>query len=151
MPFELCRHVKSNGRRCESPALRKQQWCFFHERLHTRHRYIRESKATLPDTPLRIPSLEDPESIQIGISLVVEALATGRIDDKRASVLLRGLQAASRNVAHVDNAPYYKRVVREFQPTLDGLALAPAKMSDGSELPDNLVADITKAMFGELG
>ncbi|MBB5056656.1 hypothetical protein HDF16_001341 [Granulicella aggregans] len=148
MPYELCRHIKSNGRRCESPALREKSWCFYHERLHTRHRYIREAKATLPDTSLRIPSLEDPESIQIGLSLVVEALATGRLDDKRASVLIRGLQAASRNVAHVINSPYYKEVVREFTPTLDGLALAPAKKRD-APITDTIANNIAAALFQE--
>jgi hypothetical protein len=149
MPYELCRHIKSNGRRCESPALRENNWCFYHERLHTRHRYIREAKATLPDSPLRIPSLEDPESIQIGLSLVVEALATGRLDDKRASVLVRALQAAARNVAHVRNSPYYKSVVREFTPTLDGLALAPAKMSDKTNRTDVIADNIAAKLFGE--
>lgn len=149
MPYELCRHVKSNGRRCESPSLQKQSWCFYHDRLHTRHRYIREAKATFPDTPLRIPSLEDPESIQIGLSLVVEALATGRLDDKRASVLIRALQVASRNVAQVNNKPYYKEVVREFTPTLDGLALAPAKMSDKTHVTDTIADNIAAKLFGE--
>jgi hypothetical protein len=149
MPYQLCRHVKSNGRRCESPALREKSWCFYHERLHSRHRSIREAKATLSETPLRIPSLEDPESIQIGLSLVVEALATGRLDDKRASVLVRALQAAARNVAHVRNSPYYKAVVREFTPTLDGLALAPAQMSGDSHITDTIADNIAAKLFGE--
>jgi hypothetical protein len=149
MPYELCRHVKSNGRRCESPALRKRSWCFYHDRLHTSHRSIRAAKATLPDTPLRIPTLEDPESIQIGLSLVVEALATGRLDDKRASLLIRALQAASRNVGQVRNNPYYKSVVREFTPTLDGLALAPAQMSGDSHITDTIADNIAAKLFGE--
>lgn len=34
--YPECRHVKSSGRLCDSPALSGSHWCFFHKRLHER-------------------------------------------------------------------------------------------------------------------
>ena len=34
MQYDLCRHIKTNGVQCQSPALAESQWCYFHSRLH---------------------------------------------------------------------------------------------------------------------
>jgi hypothetical protein len=136
MPYELCRHVKANGRRCQSPCLSDKNWCFFHARLHFRHRSFREAKPQNSPTPLIMPVIEDRESIQVAASLVVAALASGHIDDKRAAAILRALQLASRNLAGgVEIAPKPDWIVRSYVPTLDGLELAARTMSDSSTPP----------------
>ena len=33
----LCRHIKTNGIRCQSAALSGESFCYFHERLHRDH------------------------------------------------------------------------------------------------------------------
>ncbi len=33
--FLACRHIKPNGVRCESPALRGHSFCYFHAKLHS--------------------------------------------------------------------------------------------------------------------
>ena len=81
-PFELCRHVKANGLRCGSPAIRGENWCFFHERLLTRHRNIRAIPSKTPKLNLQLPPLEDRESIQIALSLVTDAILTGVLAEK---------------------------------------------------------------------
>jgi len=43
----------------------------------------------------------------------------------------------------------WKSVVREFTPTLDGLALAPAQMSDDSHITDTIADNIAAKLFGE--
>ena len=50
-------------------------------------------RPTGPDD-LDLPPLEDADSIQIGLSTVLNALAQNRIETKRASILLYGLQLA---------------------------------------------------------
>ena len=46
MPYRLCRHIKTNGLQCHSPALDHGQWCYFHHRLHGRHQKYRPTEAT---------------------------------------------------------------------------------------------------------
>lgn len=55
-----------------------------------------------PRSPLQLdfPPLEDRESIQIALSMLLSALAQNRIEPKRASTMLYGLQVASSNAAN---------------------------------------------------
>ena len=52
-----------------------------------------------PPGPLQLdfPPLEDPESIQLALSMLLSALGQGRIEPKRAGTMLYGLQVASAN------------------------------------------------------
>lgn len=144
MPYELCRHVKANGRRCQSPTLTDSFWCYFHARLHSRHRDLRSAKPSCTPTALTIPPIEDRESIQVALSLVIGAIASGHIDEKRAATILRGLQIACRNLGgdgYLMTEPYASSIVRSFQPTADGLNLAPRRMDDNSAPPKLSVPD----------
>jgi hypothetical protein len=149
MPATTCRHIKTNGRQCKSPALGLSAFCYFHSRLHRRHRNLLENSSTLslpnpnpttsasgipqylPDNTaqnpieLDLPPLEDAESIQVSISLLIAALARNRIDSKRAAVLLYGLQLASSNAKSITIEPYAASVTRTLMRTKSGLDLAP--------------------------
>lgn len=46
---------------------------------------------------IELTALEDRESVQVALSVVINALATGNLDIKRATALLYGLQLASSN------------------------------------------------------
>jgi len=75
--------------------------------------------------PIQIdfPALEDRESIQVAISMLVSALGKNRLDPKRAGTILYGLQVASANVGKLTyNA---SRVVRETVLDDAGSELAP--------------------------
>ena len=136
MPYELCRHIRANGKRCHAAALTNETWCFFHTRLHFRHRAVRSAKAAATPTPLILPPIEDRESIQVAASIIAGALATGHLDDKRATSILRALQLASRNLSGFPiTEPNPDTTVRSYTPTLDGLELAPRHMSDNSTPP----------------
>jgi hypothetical protein len=123
MASRECRHIKTNGRRCRSPRLTGRDLCYFHTRLFQRHEAVIQTSApiigpsvasnALAASPieLNLPALEDPESIQVSISLLVAALADNRIESKRAAVLLYGLQLASTNAKSITTEPYYARVV----------------------------------------
>ncbi len=137
MPYELCRHIRANGKRCHAAALTNEFWCFFHTRLHFRHRAVRSAKAAAGPTPLILPPIEDRESIQVAASVIVGALATGHLDDRRAASIIRALQLASRNLTEfVHTEPHPDSTVRSYTPTLDGLELAPRHMSDHSTPPE---------------
>jgi hypothetical protein len=72
--------------------------------------------APLPSqlTEIDLPTLEDAESIQVSISLLVSALARNRIDSRRAAVLLYGLQLASTNAKSIITEPFAEAVVRSI-------------------------------------
>jgi hypothetical protein len=91
-----CRHVKTSGGKCGSPALRGQPYCYFHSRLKQR---AVNQPSFLPD---QLANLEDRSAIQHAISEVAVALADHRIDTKRAGILLYALQIASGNARNSD-------------------------------------------------
>ncbi len=111
-----------NGAKCHSPALRGKPYCYFHTRLH---RFTAQPPIT-PDGILRFPVLEDRSAIQIALAKVLDALCYSRIDPRRASLLLYGLQIASQNVErYVDIVPI--TAVPSLTLTRDGEELAPEK------------------------
>ncbi len=148
MSVTICRHIKTNGKRCQSPSLGLSAFCYFHSRLHRRHRNLVENTSALvepnpnpttsgtgkpqylPDhatqnpIELDLPPVEDAESIQVSISLLIAALARNRIDPKRAAVLLYGLQLASTNAKSITIEPYASSVTRAITRTRSGLDLA---------------------------
>ena len=128
MQLSLCRHVKTNGTRCKAPSLSDGTWCYFHHRLHERHTAFRATSATrgylIPGQHIELSALEDRESVQVALSVVINALATGQLDIKRATALLYGLQLASNNAASLQTRPYAPDVVRYIEPSPEGLDLA---------------------------
>jgi hypothetical protein len=128
MEYPLCRHIKTNGRRCESPALTDAIYCFFHARLNERHSNYRHTAASrgylIPGQHIQLTTLEDRESIQVALSLVINALATGNLESRRATALLYGLQLASSNAVRLNLSPYPTSIVRTAESTPDGLDLA---------------------------
>jgi hypothetical protein len=124
----LCRHIKTNGTRCQAPSLTDGLWCYFHHRLHQRHTAFRPTQATrgylIPGQHIELTALEDRESVQVALSVVINALATGQLDIKRATALLYGLQLASNNARGLHTEPYATTVVRSIEPSPEGLDLA---------------------------
>jgi len=128
MQYPLCRHIKTNGLQCHSPALTDGQWCYFHHRLHHQHRTVRQTQATrgylIPGQHIELTTLEDRESVQVALSVVINALATGNLDIKRATALLYGLQLASNNARGLQTKPFAPDVVRAIELSPEGLDLA---------------------------
>jgi hypothetical protein len=135
MPYELCRHTKADGTPCNAACMTDSFWCYFHARMHSRHRALRETKAPQKRSPLQIPVIEDRESVQLAASLIVGALVAGHLEEKRAAVILKALQLASRNLPGSADSAQRPGSVTRTTPTLDGLDLAPRRMSDNSEPP----------------
>lgn len=109
-----CHHVKTNGVRCGSPALRDEIYCYF-------HRIWRHQPDCHPHRPdpngalFELPLLEDANGIQLAIQQVLQALVSNKIDVRRAYTLLFGLQTAASNIKRVDFQPYAPRVSTELK------------------------------------
>ena len=91
-----CRHIFTDGRRCASPCLRQQEFCYYH---HTTRRPVadprqRRSRRSTFD----LPHPEDRSAIQSSIGEVLRRIASNDIDPRRAGLLLYGLQIASINL-----------------------------------------------------
>ena len=92
---KVCTHIKVTGIRCGSPALRGEQFCYFHQRA------IR-GVPTPPSSRLHpIAIIENEESIQSALMEIINALARNTIDFRRAELIIRALQVAVRNCRRV--------------------------------------------------
>jgi hypothetical protein len=98
----VCRHIFTNGERCQSPTLRgatgAEHFCYYH---HTTRRPIpttelRRRRACRE--PFHLPMPEDRLAIQHAIGEVIQKLAANEIDSRRASILLHGLRIATLNL-----------------------------------------------------
>jgi hypothetical protein len=119
--YDLCRHIKTNGKRCQSPALSGSAFCYFHSRVHT----IAKTKSTISDN-INLPLLEDPASIQVAISQIVSGLLSSRLDARRTGLLLYAIQIASQNIDR-DSERKNSEIVRSMTVTDEGDELAPEK------------------------
>jgi hypothetical protein len=100
MSCPTCHHLHPTGNRCGSPALRGEQFCFFH------HPTRRPPSRTLPSrTPFELPAIADAEDLQITLSEIIRRLADNTLDTKRASLLLITLQMAKTNLAAITYPP----------------------------------------------
>lgn len=104
---KVCTHIKVTGVRCGSPALRGEQFCYFHQRM------VR-GVPTPPNARLHpIALIENDEAIQASLMEVINALARNTIDLKRAELMLRALHIAVKNVRRVRFDQSKNEMVRE--------------------------------------
>jgi len=138
--YNECRHIFTSGRKCQSPALKDQSFCYFHG--NTRKRPAPKDEAYEPyippqDTAHNLPALEDADAIQLALSDVVLALAANRIHPRRARILIYGLQVASQNhrnrslMAAKEATPV--QTVSEIHEHEDGTLIGPAQQSPDPE------------------
>ena len=117
--YRMCRHIKTNGMRCQAPAMTDAHYCYSHARVHV----VGKTKPGIWDD-VNLPVLEDPASIQIAISQVAGALLSSRIDARKAGLLFYGLQIATQNVDRRPPAEFPK-TVNSFSQSSEGDELAP--------------------------
>jgi hypothetical protein len=90
-----CSHIKVNGVRCGSPSLRREVFCYFHQRM------IRGVR-TPPKSRLHpIANFESQEAIQASLIEIVNALVRNHIDVPRARLILRALAIAAKHSSKV--------------------------------------------------
>ena len=97
--YQECRFIKSNGLKCQSPAMRGSQFCYFHGRTRI---YVPRPRSR---EPLQLPPLQNQASIHAALDLIFQALASGNLDTKRAGSLFYALQMAQQTVYAAPYSP----------------------------------------------
>jgi hypothetical protein len=84
----LCQYLMPTGKTCQSPALSGQPLCFHHDRAAVQDQFS-----------LNLPPLTSRESILLALSQVALAVGLNQLDTKRANLLLRSMNLATRLIA----------------------------------------------------
>lgn len=123
-----CHYIKTDGRRCGSPALRQKRFCYFHYEVNR------------PTVLLGIPPLEDGDSVQLALTDLARFVAEDRIDQRRANSIAYILQIAAFNLKRVHLGVHKDDMVRrmpdEVPETRNGARRDPWKLGEGGETVD---------------
>src|SRR5512135_1477877 len=95
--LRLCSHIKTNGMKCGSPALRHHTLCYFHyqwQRRDTRRVRLGGPIGMGKNSGIELPLLDGPEAILISIMEIQRGLLDQRIPVKMGTALLYSLQLA---------------------------------------------------------
>ena len=89
-----CHHIMPDSHQCGSPALRGQDYCYYHR--PGRQPRTRPSRTRYPGLdPETLPSIDSPRAIQQTLSTVIQALAANTISLYQAQTMIYALQLAS--------------------------------------------------------
>jgi len=105
----LCEYDYPNGECCDAFAMKNSDMCYWHHKARLRERNrekIGGTASAQANTGIEVPLLEDANAIQVGIQEVIHALLDRRVDEKRAGLILYGLQLASSNMERVKPQPW---------------------------------------------
>jgi len=94
--YPLCRHIKTDGRICHSPALATSAYCHFHRKLHVTRS---NSTSAGPGLSTRVlHPLRSARSLQQALAMVANGISTGAIHPRKAGEMLFALRIASSNL-----------------------------------------------------
>jgi len=118
---QLCNYIKTDGYKCQSPAMRGSAFCYFHSRAQTTTKV-----KSYNSEEITLPLLVDSASIQEAISQVTAATLSSRINARRTGLLLYALQIASQNITRSTSCKDSK-IVHSMTVTDEGDEMAPEK------------------------
>jgi len=129
--FEECRHIKVNGLKCQSPALRGSRFCYYHARNRV---IVAPPPKRHKEKVLELPPLQNRDDIQTALNQIMQALASQQINPARAGKFLYALQLAQKSL---DDAPFSAPVFpASVQPVSPSSAIS-LSVPDGSAEPES--------------
>jgi hypothetical protein len=118
-----CRHIFTDGRRCSSPCLRHEEFCYYH---HTTRKPVADPRQRRSRrSTFHLPLPEDRSAIQASIGQVLQRIAANDIDPRRAGLLLYGLQIASLNLPKPQPASHHRNQEDEVPETVEEITIDP--------------------------
>jgi len=142
-----CRHIKVSGAQCGSPALRNNNFCFYHkDRPIYAECYSDIQYAT---GEIVLPAFEDAHSIQAVLRQTVQMLLQKRIEKKTATLILYAMQIASSNLKRMEQEkPQPEQVVTDVvkEERIPNLIAAPPEVKEETkeEVPQTAIEHINK-------
>lgn len=135
----ICRHLKLGGGRCGSPALRGQDYCYFHGGAHRtvpavdlwpspKARTLRQAHGRLSDAArqnLPSPDYElsgEATAIQRGFMRLVQGIKQGLLNARQAKLMLAALQTAAANCRDNTATGDYAVTSNELRPAIELLS-----------------------------
>ncbi len=107
----ICEHILPGGRRCGSPALRGEHFCFYHNNVIRRvpqvnfMMYLTDPQPERnPNYQYEMPYIEDPESLQMAFTQFLHAVTEQHVTTERGWLLLSALHGAARNLRLLERA-----------------------------------------------
>lgn len=148
-PIEIrrCRHIKTNGTQCGSPALKGRELCYYHEQNRPQPVELYLDGERYCDSQIVLPVFEDAHSIQTVIRQVVQLMLTRRIERKDAGLMLYALQIASGNLKtmQAEKAKPTQVVVEPDKAMETPLGMTPWSASGQGHDPDEAAGGETEA------
>ncbi len=87
-----CRHVHADARKCGSPALRNEQFCYFHHTTRPRKPKAGKFRHLDAHEPFELPVVEDlPSALSVAAQILCR-IASNDLDPTRAGRMLYNLQ-----------------------------------------------------------
>jgi len=87
-----CTHLRLCGRRCGSPAITGEHFCYWHLKVKA------ATKAHIDSAITTILLLEDADSVQAALMQVIDMLLKDQVTLPKARIILRAIEIASHNV-----------------------------------------------------
>ena len=84
----ICNHIKDDGVRCGSPALRGRLLCYHHDLVYRRHRIPKSAGCNL------IPAIKSQRDIRAAVTNVLRAERDGMFSAETLAAMLWGFQIA---------------------------------------------------------
>ncbi len=111
-----CQHIKTNGTQCGSPALKDNQFCYYHQHCRPVTFNYRGSYRDYTHSEFHLPVFEDVHSIQLTLRQITELILRHKLDLKEAGLILYALQIASSNLKRMErDQPKPEQVVTDAQ------------------------------------
>jgi hypothetical protein len=96
----ICQHVKRDGVRCGSPAIRGKRYCFHHQRERGVERKWRRERER--QRWFERAALDDRKAVQRALWDVMDRLLNRKIGKKRAYEIVERLRGAIEKLQHAD-------------------------------------------------
>lgn len=125
--YQTCRHIKTNGSQCGSPAVKDKLFCYHHGRVK---KLARNRRRGPNDFTYLIPFAfpEDSASIQYNQFLVMQAFNEGRIDQQAAATYTSMLRACRLTFGKTPlSQPDQENIVQRIILTPDEDEIAPPR------------------------
>jgi hypothetical protein len=107
-----CKHIKTNGIQCGSPAVRESNYCYFHRQAARDFPKRKAVKEAAPEPVIELAVIDDADGIHYAILQVIRGIANGTLTDKASGKILYALQILSANYKQTS---FYQQAQDEYK------------------------------------